>query len=215
MIRPKLVTFITLLSIGFTFITSTASPGIKDLFKKKDEVAATVHSDLPSLTVDENLLIPELDKKQKIQARKIQKIEADRLRKTEGIEVEMLRDEEVIHVTIAASRLFAPNQTALLSSADPLLRAILPCMRVPDYYHILLVMHSDDTGNEEYNYNLTTERVSTIYDWFDNFGECVDYVVPYAAGSAEPLHPNNTVVGRHANRRLEIFIIPAEAMFKK
>ncbi len=215
MIRLRYIALIALLCIGVTSITSTASPGIKDLFKKKNEIATSVHPDLPSLTVDENLLIPELDKKQKIQARKIQKLEADRLSETEGIEVELLRDEEVIHVTIAASRLFAPNQTALLGSADPLLRAILPCMRVPDYYHILLVMHSDDTGNEEYNYNLTTERVSTIYDWFDNFGECVDFVVPYAAGSAEPIHPNNTIAGRHANRRLEIFIIPAEAMFKK
>ena len=156
-----------------------------------------------------------MDKKQKTQARKIQKLEAERLQKTDGLNVELIRDEEVIHVTIAASLLFAPNETALLGSSDPLLRAILPCMRVPDYYHILLVMHSDDTGNEEYNYNLTTERVSTVFDWFDNFGECVDYVVPYAAGSAEPLVPNNTVAGRATNRRLEIFIIPAEAMFSK
>lgn len=195
--------------------TTTAYPGIKDLFKKNKETTVVVHPDLPTLTVDENLLIPELDKKQKTQARKIQKLEAERLQKTDGLNVELIRDEEVIHVTIAASLLFAPNETALLGSSDPLLRAILPCMRVPDYYHILLVMHSDDTGNEEYNYNLTTERVSTVFDWFDNFGECVDYVVPYAAGSAEPLVPNNTVAGRATNRRLEIFIIPAEAMFSK
>lgn len=201
--------------MGLTTVPCLASQGIEDLFKRKKDTSEAVHPDLSSLTVDENLLIPELTKKQKTQARKIQKNEAERLEKTNGLEVELLRDEEVIHITIPASLLFAPNETQLLGSSDPLLRAILPCMRIPDYYHILLIMHSDDTGNEEYNYNLTTERVSSIYDWFDNFGECVDYVVPYAAGSAEPIAPNNSVKGRHSNRRLEVYIIPAEAMFKK
>ena len=213
--KKYLIALITLVCMSYSSVSVTASPGIKDLFKKNKETVEVLHPDLPTLTVDENLLIPELDKKQKLQARKIQKAEVERLQKVEGLEVELLRDDEVIHVTIPASQLFAPNETALLGSSDALLRAILPCMRVPDYYHILLVMHSDNTGNEEYNYNLTTERVSTIFDWFDNFGECVDYVVPYAAGSAEPLVPNNTIAGRATNRRLEIFIIPAEAMFKK
>ena len=100
--RKQLIIFITLLSVSFA-TTTTAYPGIKDLFKKNKETTVVVHPDLPTLTVDENLLIPELDKKQKTQARKIQKLEAERLQKTDGLNVELIRDEEVIHVTIAAS----------------------------------------------------------------------------------------------------------------
>lgn len=188
---------------------------IDKLFGKKTQAAPTEHPELTELTVDENLLIPELTDKQAIQARKIQKKEADRIESNRNIAVELIRDDEVIQATIPASLLFAPNETSLLDSSDAILRTLLPCLRTPDYYHVLLVMHSDNTGNEEYNYAITTERVFAIYDWFESNGGCVEYVVPYAAGAFEPIKPNNTVAGRNANRRLEIYIIPAEQMFAK
>ncbi|MBO7317391.1 MAG: OmpA family protein [Bacteroidales bacterium] len=199
-------------------ITATAqSNWIEKLFGKKDATQTVVeqHPNLPELTVDENLLIPEIDKKKKQKVCKLQAAEVQRLSKTKGLQVELMRDDEVIHITIAASLLFAPNETTLLDSSDALLRSILPCLRVPDYYHVLLVMHSDNTGNESYNYALTTDRVSAIYDWLELNGGCVEYVVPYAAGCYEPIADNNTIVGRAQNRRLEIYLIPAEEMIKK
>ena len=212
--------FITILAgIGCSLMplsTNAASNWIEKLFNRNNSSEVVEeHPNLPELTVDENLLIPELDKKQKAKAVKIQEAEAKRLRATEGLDVELIRNNEVIHITIASSRLFAPNETTLLHSSDAILRSILPCMRTPDYYHILLIMHSDNTGNESYNYALTTDRVSAVYDWFEQNGGCVEYVVPYAAGSYEPVAANNTINGRAKNRRLEIYLIPAEAMFKK
>lgn len=212
-------TILTLLLVSLcsTFATphADAQSFIDKLFGKKTETVE-VHPELTELTVDENLLIPELTDKQAKEARKIQAKEADRLKAANSnMSVELTRDDEVIKVTIAASHLFAPNETQLLDSSDAILRTLLPCLRTPDYYHILLVMHSDNTGNEEYNYALTTERVFAVYDWLETNGGCVDYVVPYAAGAFEPVKPNNTVAGRSANRRLEVYIIPAEKMFAK
>lgn len=216
----KHTTFIAIiLSICSPFVTIEANGQksfIDKLFGKTADTTVQVHPELAELTVDENLLIPELADKQAIQARKIQKKEAERIEEANSnMIVELIRDKEVIKITIPASQLFAPNDTRLLDASDAILRSLLPCLRTPDYYHVLLVMHSDNTGNEEYNYALTTERVFAIYDWFESNGGCVDYVVPYAAGAFEPIKPNNTVAGRNANRRLEIYIIPAEAMFAK
>lgn len=215
--RPHLmIALVALSSVLPVLGNTTADSWIDKLFKRNDKAQEIVeHPKLPELTVDENLAIPELDKKQKAKAVKLQAIEAERLKKSEGMSVELMRDNEVIHITIAASTLFAPNETTLLDSSDAILRSLLPCLRTPDYYHMLLVMHSDNTGNEEYNYALTTDRVSAIYDWFEINGGCVEYVVPYAAGSFEPIVANNTIAGRAKNRRLEIYLIPAEAMFKK
>ncbi|MBP3670807.1 MAG: OmpA family protein [Bacteroidaceae bacterium] len=215
--RPHLmIALVALSSVLPVLGNTTADSWIDKLFKRNDKAQEVVeHPKLPELTVDENLAIPELDKKQKAKAVKLQAIEAERLKKSEGMSVELMRDNEVIHITIAASTLFAPNETSLLDSSDAILRSLLPCLRTPDYYHMLLVMHSDNTGNEEYNYALTTDRVSAIYDWFEINGGCVEYVVPYAAGSFEPIVANNTIAGRAKNRRLEIYLIPAEAMFKK
>ena len=215
--RPHLmIALVALSSVLPVLGNTTADSWIDKLFKRNDKAQEVVeHPKLPELTVDENLAIPELDKKQKAKAVKLQAIEAERLKKSGGMSVELMRDNEVIHITIAASTLFAPNETTLLDSSDAILRSLLPCLRTPDYYHMLLVMHSDNTGNEEYNYALTTDRVSAIYDWFEINGGCVEYVVPYAAGSFEPIVANNTIAGRAKNRRLEIYLIPAEAMFKK
>ncbi len=214
-------TVIALLAgIGCTFLPLTAtaqSNWIEKLFGRKDTVENVneQHPNLAELTVDENLLIPEIGNKQKAKVRKLQAAELQRLKAVNGMKAQLMRDDEVIHITIAASLLFAPNETTLLDSSDTLLRSILPCLRVPDYYHMLLIMHSDNTGNESYNYALTTDRVSAIYDWIEQNGGCVDYVVPYAAGSYEPIAHNNSIAGRAQNRRLEIYLIPAEAMIKK
>lgn len=216
--RSRLVLlFVIALIVGTNSVSAQSSFGnwIEKLFGSKDTVAvAQSHPDLAELTVDENLLIPEVNKKKKKKVVAQQAIEAKRLEAIEGYKVSTLRDEEVIHIEIPASMLFAPNDTELLPSSDGLLRALLPCLRVPDYYHMLLVMHSDNTGNNEYCYSLTTERVYSIYYWFEQNGGCIDYVIPYAAGCSEPLQPNNTIAGRAANRRLEIYLIPAEEMLK-
>lgn len=207
---------LSLCCAALTFEASAQSSFIDKLFGKNKKSVEEVHPELTELTVDENLLIPELTEKQATQVRKLQKKEAERIEEANSLmAVELIRDKEVIKVTIPASQLFAPNDTHLIDSSDAILRTLLPCLRTPDYYHVLLVMHSDNTGNEEYNYALTTERVFAVCDWFEQNGGCVDYVVPYAAGAFEPVKPNNSVAGRNANRRLEVYIIPAEAMIKK
>lgn len=172
------------------------------------------HPDLIELTVEENLAIPVLTKKQQEQARKKQAPEVKRLKKIKGIEVETLRNNEVIHVTMLASQLFVPCETTLTPASNELLRALLPFLRFNDYYHMLVVVHSDNTGDEEYNFALTSDRSIAIVDWFEDNGGYVDYVIPYAAGGVEPREKNNTIEGRNRNRRVEFFIIPAEAMFK-
>lgn len=221
MSKTHLLTIVVALAFICLPLSEThAEGGIKDwfssIFKKKTETVATLeHPDLAALTIDENLEIPELSGKEANRVRSIQKTEANRLKATKGAKVEMLRDNEVIRVTIPASSLFAPNDTALHANADAVLRPLLQCLRTPDYYHVLLVMHSDNTGNDAYTYALTTRRVLAVFDWLDRNGAATDFVVPYAAGSHEPLAANNSTKNRSRNRRLEVYLIPAEAMLKK
>lgn len=172
------------------------------------------HPDLLELTVEENLAIPVLDEEQQALARKNQASEVNRLKKVKGIEVKTMRNKEVIHITILASELFVPNETTLTKTSEKYLNELLPFLRFNDYYHMLIVVHSDNTGDEEYCFALTSDRSIAIVDWFEDNGGYVDYVIPYAAGSVEPREKNNTIEGRNKNRRVEFFIIPAEAMFR-
>lgn len=131
-----------------------------------------------------------------------------------GGNVETYRDKEVIIITVPAARLFGANSTELLEDAsvwlDPLKRYLDPTR--PDMYRVLLVMHTDNTGSTSYTDNLSLERVEAVYEYLDDLGVDTRYLFPTAAGATDPIHPNDTVDGRAANRRLEIYLIPGTRM---
>ena len=134
-----------------------------------------------------------------------------------GCNVETYRDREVIIITIPAANLFAPNDTDLAEGASSFL---LPLKRYlnkqrPDMYRVLLVMHTDNTGSTSYTDALSLERVESIYEFLDEKGVDTRYLFPTAAGATDPIRGNNTVEGRAANRRLEIYLIPGTGMLEE
>ncbi len=167
--------------------------------------------DIYELTLDDNLAIPKVDNKKAAQnVAEFQYNVAVRLKK-HNLDVETMRDNQVIVITIPASTLFAPNDTTLTGSGKTFMKPLLPFLKTPGLYKMLLVMHSDDTGNSEYNLDLTRSRVNAVFDWIDESAS-VDFVVPYALGESDPIVENDSMEKRKRNRRLEIFLVPEEAM---
>ncbi len=170
--------------------------------------------DIYELSLDENLETPEI--KNDKQADKIQDFQYEMAVafKRSNYEVEIMRDDEVIVITIPASQLFEPNDTALSKLGETQLKPFLKMLKNPGFYKMLLVMHSDNTGSSEYTLNLTRQRVNAIFDWFDE-NASVDYVVPYALGDTDPVVDNNSVENRKRNRRLEIYLVPEKTMLQQ
>lgn len=170
--------------------------------------------DIYELSLDENLLTPEI--KNDKQADKIQEFQYEMAEafSRSSYDVEVMRDNEVIVITIPASRLFEPNDTVVTRVGQELLKPFLRMLKTPGLYKLLLVMHSDNTGSSAYTLNLTRQRVNAVYDWFDGNGS-VDYVVPYALGDTDPLVDNNSVENRKTNRRLEIYLVPEKTMIQQ
>lgn len=169
--------------------------------------------DIYELSLDQNLATPEIKSKLKDAVQDFQYKQAVELIK-QNYEVELTRDNEVIIVTIPAERLFASNDTALTATAPAALKPMLRYLKNPGFYKLLLVMHSDDTGSKAYTVKLTRSRVNAVYDWFDAKGD-VDYVVPYALGSNDPINANDSMEKRRKNRRLEIYIVPNDVMLEQ
>lgn len=167
--------------------------------------------DIYDLTLDENLGTPEINNDKR--AKKIEKYQYDVAveLKRQNLDVEMMRDDEVIIVSFPASQLFLPNDTVLTDLGKASLKPMLKFLKNPGFYKMLLVMHSDNTGSDKYTLALSRSRVNSVYDWFDANGS-VDFVVPYALGSTDPLVPNNSVENRKMNRRLEIYLVPGDVM---
>ena len=167
--------------------------------------------DIYDLSIDDNIAMPELDK-QAEEIAKFQYSQAIALQKNKQ-HVEMTRNGEVIIITIPASQLFSPNDTILSDIGSKTLKPFLKYLETPGMYKMLLVMHHDNTGSDRYTLNLTRARVNAVYDWIDA-NASTEYVVPYALGATEPLVENNSVANRKFNRRLEIYLVPEQAMIQ-
>lgn len=165
------------------------------------------------LSLEENIALPVIAKKDKTDVKSFQKKNAETLL-TNGQRVETMRNGEVLVATIDADMLFAPNDTVLLSTASNKLMPFSTFMKIPGIYKVLIVMHSDNTGSEDYTYHLTESRINAVYSWFEKSGCNTSALIPYAMGDSEPLKPNNSRLNRNKNRRLEIYIIPDNQMQK-
>ena len=167
--------------------------------------------DIYDLSIDDNIAMPELEKQAET-IKKFQYNQAIALQKNKQ-NVEMTRDGEVIIITIPAGQLFAPNDTVLSDMGKKSIEPFLGYLKSEGLYKMLLVMHHDNTGSDRYILNLTKARVNAIYDWISK-NASVEFVVPYALGSIEPLVENNSVANRKFNRRLEIYLVPEVGMIK-
>lgn len=135
--------------------------------------------------------------------------------KEKGGNVELTRNSEVLLVTIPASKLFGPNEILLSDNASVYLDPIKRYLKQPDMYRVLLAMHTDNTGSEQYRDILTEERVDAIFDYFENSNVDTRYLFSYALSDDLPLAPNNSVEHREKNRRLEIYLVPGEKMIEQ
>lgn len=129
--------------------------------------------------------------------------------------VEAFRNKEVLLITIPAHLLFDPNDTDLKSGADEYLVAIKRYLKEPDMFRVMLVMHTDNTGSDEYRDRLTVERVNSVFDWFEDSGVNTKYLFSYALGDEMPLKPNDSMENRRQNRRLEIYLVPGTKMVEQ
>lgn len=172
---------------------------------------AAVHAqsiDPLELSVDENIATPEVPRKAKAYVTTA----IDQLRRhfvKGGYTVEVLRDGEVLEITLPCSDLFGAGSVELKPKAADLLQPFRTVVREPSRYKILVAVHTDDTGDEQYTDSISAARANAIDDCLWQLaGENDTNVIPYGIGKDEPRVSNATRAGRAANRRVEFFIVP-------
>lgn len=74
---------------------------------------------------------------------------------------------------------------------------------------IVIVGHTDTTGAVEQNLQLPRARASAVRDWMQSMGD-IAYSCFAVQGFAasQPVASNDTEVGRAANRRVDIRLMP-------
>lgn len=126
------------------------------------------------------------------------------------LDVETERSGEVVNIKIPCSVFFAPNDTVIKRAGLDKLRLLSDVLKYPTMYKVIVAVYSDNTGDDEYNDNLTMTRANVIDEFLVGLvpsGTAAN-VVPYGMGSADPRAENNSIANRALNRRVEILIVP-------
>ena len=71
--------------------------------------------------------------------------------------------------------------------------------------------HTDSTGSEEYNQQLSERRAGTVAEYLLSRGILADRLITVGAGEARPIATNDTAGGRAQNRRVELTFAPIRA----
>lgn len=77
----------------------------------------------------------------------------------------------------------------------------------PNIEQVEVQGHTDDSGNEQFNLNLSQKRADTVRDWLIAAGVPAQKLVAKGYGFEKPLADNRIRTGRQKNRRVQFIII--------
>ncbi|AGA79478.1 OmpA family protein [Echinicola vietnamensis] len=125
---------------------------------------------------------------------------------------EVNRVNEGINVTFDASLAFKINSAALSDNyKEDLLNAIPVFQKYPDT-NILIEGHTDDTGSEEFNMQLSQKRANAVAAFLADNGVDRSRLTEKWYGESQPKYPNDSEENRIKNRRVEMAIYANEEM---
>ena len=121
---------------------------------------------------------------------------------------EVRKEQDRLVVTMSDAILFDVNSAALKPGAQGTLDKMAEVMvRYPDS-DILVKGHTDSTGSEKYNQELSERRATTVKNYLITRGVSAQRITAIGFGKTMPIASNDTAEGRGANRRVEIEIKP-------
>lgn len=126
----------------------------------------------------------------------------------EGAEVERVGDG--IKVTFDSAILFAVNSSNLSADAQRNLRELAQSLNEYDNTNVLVVGHTDSSGDADYNQALSERRAQSAAMAMANAGVSTDRLEIVGYGETRPVSDNTTTAGRQQNRRVEVAIYASE-----
>jgi len=133
-------------------------------------------------------------------------------RDIEGAKVE--RVGEGVKITFSSGILFDVNKAVLKDQSKSELAELSTILNKYDDTHILLAGHTDSTGSDEYNVELSQRRAQSVTDYLVTQNVNPGRVTVYGYGKSQPIASNDTAEGRAQNRRVEVAIWADEKLKK-
>lgn len=119
---------------------------------------------------------------------------------------------EGIKITFDSGLMFATNQSALNTDTKENLKNLSTTLQKYEDTNVLIEGHTDNTGTDEYNLELSKKRASSVQDYLVSLGLNYQRLQIAGYGENQPITENDSVEGRQANRRVEVAIYANDKM---
>jgi OOP family OmpA-OmpF porin len=99
---------------------------------------------------------------------------------------------------------FALNSATLTAQDQLLLDSVAGILRQRPQFNVDVVGHTDSTGSDALNQDLSERRAASVRDYLVEQGIPAERLTSRGAGSSEPIADNDTAEGRALNRRVTL-----------
>lgn len=128
-----------------------------------------------------------------------------------GTGVSVTRDGNNLILNMPGNVTFDTDQSAIRSSFYPVLNSVTLVLKEYPKTIIEVLGHTDSTGSDTYNLQLSKDRASSVAAYLAAQGIDQRRLLSQGFGKRAPIADNSTPEGRQANRRVELRLVPLTA----
>jgi outer membrane protein OmpA-like peptidoglycan-associated protein len=137
--------------------------------------------------------------------------EAEMREQLAGVEgANIQRNADLLAVTFKSDMMFDVNSAALKPGAMDELTRVARVLNQYPQTRIVVAGHTDSTGSETYNQQLSERRAGSARNVLVGQGVAPERIMTVGHGKSRPVADNSTEYGRQLNRRVEITIAPVQ-----
>ena len=129
----------------------------------------------------------------------------------EGTGVSVTRIGDNITLNMPGNVTFATDSSDLSPAFFDVLNSVGKVLGEFDKTVVEVAGHTDSTGSDSYNQSLSERRAASVATYLQGQEVMSQRLITVGMGEARPVADNTTPVGRQANRRVEITMVPLTA----
>nr|WP_294813004.1 OmpA family protein [uncultured Sphingomonas sp.] len=129
-------------------------------------------------------------------------------RRTAGTDVHVIRQGDDLVLNMPSGVTFATNQSSIQPQFRTTLDQVADVLRQYNQTYVDVYGHTDSTGSDSYNLDLSQRRASAVADYLTMRGVQSARLGTRGFGESQPIASNDTEEGKAANRRVEIKLVP-------
>ena len=122
--------------------------------------------------------------------------------------VSVTRNGNNIILNMPGNVTFATNSSNISANFYEVLSSVALVINEFEKTYVDITGHTDSTGADSYNMQLSVARASSVSSYFRSQGVVSQRIFAQGLGETQPIANNDTAQGRTQNRRVEIVLTP-------